>query len=35
VIYTGPDEPDLRVVRILDEDEDDPERFKVLVVEPA
>jgi hypothetical protein len=36
VIYTGPNEPNLRVVRVLDtEDDDDPERFTVLVVEPA
>jgi hypothetical protein len=32
LIYTGPDEPNLRVVDVL-EDDDDPERFKVLVVE--
>jgi hypothetical protein len=35
VIYTGPDEANLRVVDMLEDDEDDPERFKVLVVEPA
>jgi hypothetical protein len=36
VIYTGPDEPNLRVVRILDTENDDPEmHFTVLVVEPA
>jgi hypothetical protein len=36
VIWTGPDEPDLRVVDVLvTEDDDDPERFTVLVVEPA
>jgi len=36
VIYTGPNEPNLRVVDVLvTEDDDDPERFKVLVVEPA
>jgi hypothetical protein len=34
VIYTGPEEPNLRVVDVLDEDEDDPERFKVLVGKP-
>jgi hypothetical protein len=34
VIYTGPDEPNLRVVDMLVDDADDPERFKVLVVEP-
>jgi hypothetical protein len=34
VIYTGPDEPNLRVVDILDTENDDPEmHFKVLVVE--
>jgi hypothetical protein len=32
VIYTGPNEPDLRVV-LETEDGDDPERFTVLVVE--
>jgi hypothetical protein len=37
VIYTAPGKPDLRVVRHLNvaEDEDDPELFTVLVVEPA
>jgi hypothetical protein len=36
VIYTGPNEPALRVVDLLEtEDDDDPERFTVLVVEPA
>lgn len=36
VIYTGPDEPNLRVVDVLEtEDDDDPERFAVLVVEVA
>ena len=36
MIYTGPDEPNLRVVDVLaTEDDDDPERFKVLVVELA
>jgi hypothetical protein len=35
VIYTGPDEPNLRVVDVLDEDGDDLERFKILVVEPT
>ena len=35
VIFTGPDGPNLRVVDVLvTEDDDDPERFKVLVVEP-
>jgi hypothetical protein len=35
VIYTGPNEPDLRVVDVLaTDDDDDPERFKVLFVEP-
>jgi hypothetical protein len=34
LIYTGPDEPNLRVVRILDTENDDPEmHFTVLVVE--
>ena len=36
VIYTGPDEPNLRVIRVLetdDERDDDPEWFQVLVVE--
>jgi hypothetical protein len=33
VIYTGPDEPDLRVVNVVTADDDDPERFTVLVVE--
>ena len=34
VIYTGPDEPNLRIVDVLEtEDDDDPERFTVLVVE--
>jgi hypothetical protein len=33
VIYSGSDESSLRVVEVLDDDEDDPERFKVLVVE--
>jgi hypothetical protein len=35
VIYTGPNEPNLRVVDVLDTENDDPERFKVLVVEAA
>jgi hypothetical protein len=35
VIYTCPDEPNLRVVDVLEDDDEDPERFKVLVVEPA
>ena len=36
VIYTGPDEPNLRVVRELDTENDDPEmRLTVLVVEEA
>jgi hypothetical protein len=35
VIYTCPNDPELRVVRILDTDNDDPEmHFTVLVVEP-
>jgi len=34
VIYTGPNEPNLRVVRDLGT-ENDPERFRVLVVEVA
>ena len=34
MIYTGPDEPNLRVVRELDTENDDPEmHFTVLVVE--
>jgi hypothetical protein len=34
VSYTGPDEPDLRVIRELDTERDDPEmHFTVLVVE--
>jgi hypothetical protein len=36
VIYTGPNEPNLRVVRILDTENDDPKmHFAVLVVEKA
>jgi hypothetical protein len=35
VIQTGPDEPDLRVVDVVPADDDDPERFTVLVVEEA
>jgi hypothetical protein len=36
VIYTGPDKPNLRVVRLLDTENDDPEMlFQVLVVERA
>ena len=38
VIYTGPDEPNLRVVRILERDDErgeDPEWFMVLAVEEA
>jgi hypothetical protein len=36
VTYTGPDEPNLRVVDVVaTEDDDDPERFAVLVVEAA
>jgi len=38
VIDVGPDQPDLRVIHILetnDEHHDDPEWFPVLVVEPA
>jgi hypothetical protein len=36
VIYTGPDEPNLRVVRELDTENDDPEmHITVLVVEAA
>jgi hypothetical protein len=34
VIYTGPTEPNPRVVDVLEtEDGEDPERFMVLVVE--
>jgi hypothetical protein len=33
VIQTGPNELNLRVVDVLEDDVDDPERFKVLVVE--
>jgi hypothetical protein len=38
VIYTGPDGPNLRVVRVLetdDERDEDPEWFQVLAVEEA
>jgi hypothetical protein len=37
VIYTGPNEPNLRVVRVLDDDErgEDPEWFQMLVVDEA
>jgi hypothetical protein len=36
VIYTGPNEANLRVVDVLATDNDDPEmHFKVLVVEAA
>jgi hypothetical protein len=36
VIYTSPDEPNLRVVRELDTENDDPEmHFTVLVVDPT
>ena len=36
VIHTGPDEPNLRVVREMDTGhDDDPEWFAVLVVELA
>ena len=35
VIYSGPTEANLRVVRILETDDDDPERFTALVVEPV
>jgi hypothetical protein len=36
VIYTGPTEPNLRVVRELDTENDDPEmHFAVLIVEEA
>ena len=36
VIYTGPDEPNMRVVREMDTgQDDDPEWFAVLVVEPV
>jgi hypothetical protein len=36
VIYTCPNEPNLRVVRELDTEDDDPEmHFTVLVVEEA
>ena len=35
-LYTGPNEPNLRVVRELDTENDDPEmHFTVLVVEAA
>jgi hypothetical protein len=34
IIYTGRDEPNLRVIDRLDND-DDPEAFACLVVEPA
>ena len=35
MIHTGPDEPNLRVVDVLDTENDDPEmHFTVLVVEP-
>jgi hypothetical protein len=34
VIYTGPNEPNLGVVNVLETDNDeDPERFKVQVIE--
>ena len=33
VNYTGPDEPNPRVVDVIANDEEDPERFKVLVGE--
>jgi len=35
VIYTGPDEPNLRVVCEMDTGDDDPEWFAVLVVQPV
>ena len=36
MIHTGPDEPNLRVVDVLDTENDDPEmHFTVLVVEEA
>jgi hypothetical protein len=35
VIYTGRDEPNLRVVDVLAFEDDDSEKFTVLVVEPA
>jgi hypothetical protein len=37
VIYTGPDEPSLRVVDVVatEDGDDNPERFRVVVVEPA
>jgi len=36
VIYTGPNEPNLRVVDVLETESDDPEmHFTVLVVEPT
>jgi hypothetical protein len=35
VIYTGPNEPNLRVVDHLEAEDDDPERFTVLVVQEA
>jgi len=33
VLSSSPHEPNLRVVDVLEDDEDDPERFTVLVVE--
>jgi hypothetical protein len=33
VFDTGPDEPNPRVVDVLEDDDEDPERFNVLVVE--
>lgn len=35
VIYTAPDEPNLRVVDHLEAPDDDPEMFACLVVEPV
>jgi hypothetical protein len=34
IIYTGRDKPNLRVVGELEADDDDPELFRVLIVEP-
>jgi hypothetical protein len=35
VIYRGGDEPNLRLVGELEADDDDPEVFRVLIVEPS
>ena len=35
LIYTVPGESNLRVVDVLEEDDDYPERFKILIVEPT